>query len=160
MKVFRRSRLLLDLLGLQVKSEWIPSVANRFANALSRHSPGEGLLIHRQLRRSIAAGMQASVDSFNFRSLGESPTFLHRAVVKRLLETWNLGTVRLLCPPIEIIRSTMRNLTQTYAPEILLIPDWARQRWYQAALSIMNREERVKLPPKDVWMAQQMFNPK
>ena len=39
MRELRRHKLVLDHHGMQIRSEWIPSAANRFTDALSRRFP-------------------------------------------------------------------------------------------------------------------------
>jgi hypothetical protein len=63
MRELRRLKKELDELGLQFFSEWIPSVANKFADALSRRfSPGD-LAVRQTLRRFVVDGMMAHLDS-------------------------------------------------------------------------------------------------
>jgi hypothetical protein len=58
----RRLKKELDELRLQLSSEWIPSVANKFADALSRHfSPGD-IAVRQTMRRSVVDGMMAPLD--------------------------------------------------------------------------------------------------
>jgi hypothetical protein len=84
MRELRRLKKVLDKLGLQLSSEWIPSVANKFADALSRHfSPGV-LAVRQTLRRSVVDGMMAPLDSFPLRPLGEHPVFLRPPVPQRI----------------------------------------------------------------------------
>jgi hypothetical protein len=62
MREHRRLKKVLDELGLQLSSEWIPSVTNKFADALSRRfSPGD-LAVRQMLRRSVVDGMMAPLD--------------------------------------------------------------------------------------------------
>jgi hypothetical protein len=78
MRELNRLKKMLDELGLQVSSDWIPSVANKFADALSRgFSPGD-LKVKQTLRRSVVDGMMAHLDSLPLRPLGEHPVFLRR----------------------------------------------------------------------------------
>jgi hypothetical protein len=73
MREIRRLKKMLDELGLQLSSEWIPSVANKFADALSRRfSPGD-LAVRQTLRRSVVDGMMVPLDSFPLRPLSEHP---------------------------------------------------------------------------------------
>jgi hypothetical protein len=76
MRELRHLRKVLDELGLQLLSEWIPSVANKLADALSRRfSPGD-LALRQTLRHPVVDGMMAPLDSFPLRPLGEHPAFL------------------------------------------------------------------------------------
>jgi hypothetical protein len=69
MRELRRLKNVLDELELQFSSEWIPSVANKFADALSRHfSPGD-LAVKQTLRRSVVDEMMAPLDSLPLRPL-------------------------------------------------------------------------------------------
>lgn len=159
MRELRRLKIVLDRMGLRIQSEWIPSVANKFADALSRRFPRGDLQIRRQLRRSIVAGMQAPEDVFRYRPLGEHPSYLRKASFKELSVKWEATHVRLLCPPVDLIGATVAKLTQSKAPSILLIPDWPRQPWHQAALRLASRVERLPLSPSEVWKAQRKLNP-
>ena len=78
MRELRKPKLFLDRPGLQIRSEWIPSVANRFADGLSRRIPSGDLRIRRQLRHSAVAGMKALIDVFKHRHLGDPPVFRRR----------------------------------------------------------------------------------
>ena len=48
-------KLVLKTLGFQIKSEWIPSVANLLADRLSRRFSCGDLQIRRQVRHSVQA---------------------------------------------------------------------------------------------------------
>jgi hypothetical protein len=74
----RRLKKVLDKLWLQLLSEWIPSVANKFADALPRSFSPRDLAVRQTLRRSVMDGMMAPLDSFPLRPLGEHPVFLRR----------------------------------------------------------------------------------
>jgi hypothetical protein len=72
----RLLKVVLDQLDLQLSSEWIPSVANKFADGLRRRfSPGD-LAVKETLRQSVMVGMLAPCDVFPLRPLGEHPVFL------------------------------------------------------------------------------------
>jgi hypothetical protein len=76
MREFRRLKVVFDRLGLQVSSEWMPSVANKFADGLSRlFSPGD-LAVKETLRQSVTDVMLAPHDVFPLRPLREHPVFL------------------------------------------------------------------------------------
>jgi hypothetical protein len=103
MRELRRLKKVLDELGLQLSSEWIPSVANKFADALSRRfSPGD-LAVRQTLRRSVVDGMMAPLDSFPLRPLKEHPVFLRRQCHNELASHWSREESRLLCPPVELV---------------------------------------------------------
>jgi hypothetical protein len=64
MRKLRRLKKVLDEHGLQLSSKWIPSVINKFADALSRRfSPGD-LVVRQTLRRSVVDGMMTPLYSF------------------------------------------------------------------------------------------------
>jgi hypothetical protein len=89
MRELRRLKKVLDELGLQLSSEWIPSVANKFEYALSRHfSPGY-LAVRQTLRRSVVDGMMAPLYSFPLLLLGEHPVFLRRQCHNELASNWS-----------------------------------------------------------------------
>lgn len=159
MRELRRLKSVLDRMGLHIKSEWIPSAANRFADALSRRFPRGDLQIRRHVRRSVMDGMRAPIDAFPFRPVGEHPVFLRRQAFKELSEDWSKEDVRLLCPPVELITPTLLKLQQTRAPALLLIPDWPRQPWHSAATRMASRVDRLEAPPEDIWEAHRKMNP-
>jgi hypothetical protein len=100
MRELRRLKKVLDELVLQLSSEWIPSVANKFADALSRRfSPGD-LAVRQTLRRSIVDAMMALLYSFPLRPLGEHTVFLRRQCHNELASHWSREETRLLCPPV------------------------------------------------------------
>jgi hypothetical protein len=78
MRELRRLKKVLDELGLQLSSEWIPFVANKFADAQSRRLLPGDIAVRQTLRRSVVDGMMAPLDSFPLRPLGEHPVFLRR----------------------------------------------------------------------------------
>lgn len=102
MRELRRLKVALDSLGLRIRSEWIPSVANKFANGLSRRFPRGDLQIRRDVRRSEQDGMKAPRDAFPYRPVGEHPLLLRRQTFKELSEPWSPSEVRLLCPPVDL----------------------------------------------------------
>jgi hypothetical protein len=147
---FRFLKKVLDKLGLQLSSEWIPSVANKFAVALSRRfSPGD-LAVRQTLRCSVVDGMMAHLDSFPLRPLGEHPVFLHRQCHNELASHWSREETRLLCPPVELMAAVVRKLRISNPPAFLLIPDWPRQSWYQPAMDMRTKVHRLPLPLEEV----------
>lgn len=159
MRELRRLKLVLSKLGVNVRAEWLPSAVNKFADALSRRFPRGDLSIRRQLRRSVADGMKAPVEAFKYRPLGEHPVFMRKLALEELERPWNDGMVRLLCPPVDLIMATINKLARSKAPAILLIPDWPRHAWNQAAKHLCQRWRRLPHPPEEVWEAQRRLNP-
>lgn len=159
MRELRRLKSVLDRHGFHIRSEWIPSVANKFADGLSRRFFRGDLQIKRQLRRSVVAGMKAPRDAFPYRPVGEHPAFARRQAYAELASSWNPGEVRLLCPPVDLIAATLHKLRQTRAPALLLIPAWKRQGWYHTAMQMASRAETIPLPPQDVWAGHRRLNP-
>lgn len=159
MQELRRLKRVLQHLNVHVRAEWLPSAVNRFADALSRRFPRGDLLIRRQLRRSVAAGMKAPVDAFKYRPLGEHPFVLRKIMLEELEQPWDDGTVRVLCPPVDLIMPTVNKLARTKASAVLLIPDWRRQAWHQAALQLCQRWRPLPEAPAEVWEAQRRLNP-
>jgi hypothetical protein len=88
MRELRRLKVVLDDLGLQISSDWIPSVVNKFADGLSRRSSPGDLALRETLRQSVADGMMAPHDVFPLRPLGEHPVFLRRHCHAELASTW------------------------------------------------------------------------
>jgi hypothetical protein len=78
MSELRRLQFVLDGLQLQLSTELIPSVLNKFADALSKcFVPGD-IAIRTQLRRTVADEMRAPLYSFPLRPLGEHHVFLRQ----------------------------------------------------------------------------------
>jgi hypothetical protein len=159
MRELRGLQKVLDELGLQLSSEWIPSVANKFADALSRRfSPGD-LAVRQTLRRSVVDGMMAPLDSFPLRPLGEHPVFLRRHFHNELALNWSRVETRLLCPPVELMAAVVRKLQVFKAPALLVMPDWPRQAWYQPVIDMSTKVHRLPLHPEEVWTGTRRLNP-
>jgi hypothetical protein len=159
MRELRRLKKVLDELGLRLFSEWITSVANKFADALSRHFPPGDLSVRKTLRRSVVDGMMAPLDSFLLRPLREHPVFLRRQCHNELASHWSREETRLLCPPVELMAAVVRKLRISKAPALLLMPDWPRQSWYQPAMYMSIKVLRLPLPPEEVWTGTRRLNP-
>lgn len=160
MKELRKLKVVLDAMGLQIRTEWIPSVANKFANALSRRFPRDDLQVRRQLRRSVKDGMMAPLDVFPYRPLGDHPRYARAYAFDQLAQPWNrTDGIRLLCPPVDLIGPTLHKLRTSGAPALLMIPDWPRQPWYHEALHLGMLRDRVDASPSDVWSAARKLNP-
>jgi hypothetical protein len=150
MRDLRQLKRVLDYLGLQHSSEWLPSILNKYADALSLRFKAGDFSIRRTLRLFVMADMQAPADSFPLRPLGEHPVFLRRQCYQELAADWLKSEMRLLCPPTDLIRAVVRNLRLTGAPAVLLVPDWPRQSWYKPALDISTTVCPLPLPPEEV----------
>jgi hypothetical protein len=124
MRELRQFKRVLDYLGLQLSSEWLPSILNKYAEALSRRFKAGDLSIRRTFWHLVMAGMQAPADSFPLRPLGEHPGFLRRKCYQELAADWPKSEMRLLCPPTGLIGALVRKLRLTGAPAVLLVPDW------------------------------------
>lgn len=159
MSELRRLKCILDHMGLHISAEWIPSVANRFADALSRRFSRGDLQVRGRLRRSTMDGMAAPVDAFKYRPLGEHQVFQRKLVFQELASTWEADKLRLLCPPPDLLGPVFRKLRQTRVPAMLLMPDWSRQPWHRAALDLASTVRRMPIPPTEVWTATRRLNP-
>jgi hypothetical protein len=115
MRELRRFKKVLDDLGLQLSSKWIPSVANKFADALSRRFSHGDLVVRQMLRRFVVDGMMMPFDSFPLRPLGENPVLLLRQCHNELASQWSREELRLL--------AVVRKLRISKAPALLLMPD-------------------------------------
>jgi hypothetical protein len=141
----------LDYLGLQLSSECLPSMLNKYADALSQRFEAGDLAIRRTLRHSVMPGMQAPADLFPWRPLGEHPVFLRRQCYQELAVAWLKSEIRLLCPPTDLTGAVVRKLMLTGDLEVLLVHDWPRKSWYRPALDIITTVLPLKLPPEKVW---------
>jgi hypothetical protein len=159
MRELRRLKKVLDELGLQLSSEWIPSVADKFADALSRRFIPGDLAVRQTLRRSVVDGIMAPFDSFPLRPLGEHPVFLRRQSHNELASHWSREETRLLCPPVELMAAVVTKLWISKAPALLLMTEWPRQSWYQPAMDMSTKVHRLSLPPEEVWTGSRRLNP-
>jgi hypothetical protein len=132
----RQLKRVLDYLGLQLSSEWLPSILNKYADAISQRFKAVDEAIRRTLRHSVVTVMHGPPDSFTWRPLGEHPVFLRRQCYQELAAAWIKSEMRLLCPPTDLTGAVMRKLRLTGDPEVLLVHDWPRQSWYRPALDI------------------------
>ena len=144
MRELQKLKTVLDTKGVRIRAEWLPSAMNKFADGLSRRFPCGDFLIRRQLRNSVAAGMRAPLHAFPFRPLGEHLFYFRNAMYQEMDRYWDKDEVLLLYPPVDLIGAVVSKLRTTQAPEILLIPDWPRQSWHQAALQLASRGERLE----------------
>ena len=152
--MMRELRLLkreLDRLKVHIDARWLPSVLNKYADALSRRFPRGGLRIRRSLRRSVADGMRAPATEFPYRPLGENPVLLRRQSMAALQTTWVISETRVLCPPIDLLPATVRKLRHSGYPAVLLMRDWPAQAWHPAALQLSTHAFRLPHPPHMAW---------
>jgi hypothetical protein len=104
--------------------------------------------------------MLAPLDGFPLRPLGEIPVFLRRQCHAELASAWRAtdGT-RFLCPPINLLAAAVRKLRVTCAPALLLMSDWPRQSWHQAARDLSTKMHRLPIPLADVLTGTRRLNP-
>ena len=152
MRDLRKLKLCLDCLGLQIRSEWTPSVANRFADGLWQRFPRGDLQIRRQLRHSVVAGIRAPIDVFKHRTLRDPPVFGRRQVFDELQQPWDKSEVRLLCPPLDLITATLRKLEMSRAPAMLPITDWPRLGWYWGACRMARKVTPLDQEAPDIYL--------
>lgn len=145
-----RLKRVLDRSGPRIRTEWIPSVANKFADALSQRLPRGDLRIQRLQRRSVVASMGAPIDAFPYRPLEEHPVFLRRQAWAELESQWDCKQVRLLCPPVDMIMPTLLKLTPTKAPAYLQIQKFPRQSLFARAVALASRTPELQNPPNAV----------
>lgn len=160
MHELRKLKLILDKLGVHIRAEWLPSAMNRYADALSRRFPSSDLKIRQQLTRSIADGMKARGAEFVRRPLGDHPVFHRLQCLRELDERWERNETRLLCPPPDLIVPTLIKLRQSRAPAVLLLPNWPRQPWFQAAMHMAKRVEYLPQTGTDAFEPHHRVNPK
>lgn len=115
MRELRRLKCFLDQLRIHARSEWIPSVANKFADALSRSFRPDDLWIRQRLWHSVLSGMRAPLDAFPHRPLEAHPVFQRKEAYQELETDWD-SQVRLLCPPIDLISPTLQKVHKALAP--------------------------------------------
>jgi hypothetical protein len=159
MRELRRLKKVLGKLRLQLSSEWMPTVAKKFADALPRRfSPGD-LAVRQTLRGTVVDGMMALHDSFPLQPVGEPHVFLRRQCHNEFASHWSREETRLLCPPVELMAAVMRKLRVSKAPGLLLMSDWPRQAFYQPAMDMGTKVHCLPLPPEEVWTRTRRLNP-
>lgn len=159
MRELRRLKRVLDEGGIQIRTEWIPSVANQFADALSRRFPHDDLQIRQQLRHSVQGSMNVPLDVFPYRPLGEHPVFQRRQAYTELSTPWEAKSTRLLSPPLDLMLPTVQKVIRTGTPAVLLMPDWPRQAWHQFATQVATRVTELPQPPEEIWEGARRINP-
>ena len=119
--MMRELRLLkreLDHIGVTIAAKWLPSVLNKYADALSQRFPHGDLRVRRCVRQSVPDGMQAPSDSFPYRPRGEHPVFIKQQTITELQANWDRNTTRLLCPPIDLIPAVLQKLSMNSDSEL------------------------------------------
>lgn len=133
MSELRKLKGVLDALGLEIRPEWLPSAANRFADLLSRRFPAGDVGVARKLVRSVLDGLKVGAPLRYPRTLGSHPVYARRHAFEELQRQWNPNEIQVLYPPPDLAMATVRRLHLSKAPAILLLPDWPQQAWFQAA---------------------------
>ena len=155
LRLLRRER---DRLKVHIDARWLPSVPNKYADALSRRFTRGDLRIRRSLRRSVADGMRAPATEFPYQPLGENPVFLRRQSMAALQTPWDISETRVLCPPIDLLPATVRKLRHSGCPAVLLMPDWPAQAWHPAALQLSTHSFCLPHLPHMAWDGARTLN--
>lgn len=140
----RRIKVLLDEMGLQEGTKWIPSLEKRFSDALSRRFHRAEIKIHKKLRRSVLDGMEEPMNGFRRRPKGLHPLYLLREMFRKLRFLWEKDEVQLILPPVDLILVTVHKLRVSKTPAILLIPDFPRKKWHQVAINLVDKVELMR----------------
>ena len=160
MRALRLLKRELDHLGVTIAAKLLPSVLNKYADALSRRFPRGDLRVRRCVRQSVLDGIQAPSDSFPYRPQGEHPVFLKQQTLTELQATWDRNITRLLSPPIDLIPAVLRKLSKSMSPAVLLILHWPRQSWFSHSMQIATHAYILPLPPEQAWDAERCMNSK
>jgi hypothetical protein len=136
MRELRKLTIVLDSMGVTLSTEWLPTVTNKFVDALSRRFPRDDLRVRCQRRRSVMDGLLAPKDAFPYRPLGEHPVFAQKQAFLELAGPWQKGGTLLLYPPVDLVGAVVRKLRITKAPEVLLVPDWPAQQCNREAIAL------------------------
>lgn len=158
MRELRKLKVVLDRLGLQMWSEWLPSAMNRYADALSRRFPRGDLRIRRSVRHSILDGIPNGRYAFRYWPLGEPPVAARKQAFAELGAKWTKDEVRLLCPPLDLALATVEKLMRTKSPAVLLVPHWPGQSWYQMAAAMAGTTRILDAPGTQVWQGLRKVN--
>ena len=140
-------RRLYDLckeLGLSIRATWIASVANVWADKLSRDRDRTDWRLHPCLFRRLSARYGAhSVDLFasslnthcpRFYSLPASPGC---DAVNGLAQDWSTGNLW-ANPPFSLIALVLAKIVAEAATVTLILPVWQAQAWWAEALGRAN----------------------
>ena len=143
MNELRKLKAVLDARGLQIRPEWLPSAANRFADLLSRRFPAGDVGVAKTLVRSVLDGLRMGAPLRYPRTLGSHPVYARRHAFEELQRQWNPKEIQVLYPPPDLAMATVRRLQLSNAPAILLLPDWPQQPWFQAAAHLCTASYRA-----------------
>ena len=153
MRELRRLKVVLSRAGLHIRPEWLPSAANRFADALSRRFPAGDLRIRSQLVRSVAGGLRAGIRLRYARTLGSHPVYARRLALQELRRPWNQSEAQVLFPPVDLAAATVSRIRRARQPAILLLPDWSGQRWHVEATALVNAGAGFSFLPSETGAA-------
>lgn len=126
MRVLIFLKEVMDLLGVYIRSESIPSVVKTIEDGLSRRLHRGDLHIRGHLWHSVVTWKQVTVHVFPFRPLGVHPYFAQKLAFEELGTYWSREPALLLCSPVYHIGATVGNLRNNGSPVITHIQDWPR----------------------------------
>lgn len=159
MSELRRLKSVLDARGLQIRPEWLPSAANRFADMLSRRFPAGDVGVSKMLVRSVLDGLSLEAPMRFPRTLGSHPVYARRHAFEDLQRHWNPHEIQVLFPPPDLAMATVRRLRLSHAPAVLLLPDWPQQAWFQEALQLSTASYRAAGTGSAVLTGHRVINP-
>lgn len=160
MRELRRLKATLDARGLRLQPEWLPSAANKFADALSRRFPAGDVGVTTTLVRSVLDEISSPTGRLRYpRTLGAHPVYARRHAFEELSKPWEANVLHVLYPPPDLALATVRRLRLTKVPAVLLLPDWPRQAWWQEAANLCSTSYRAELTGSAAFTGHRTVNP-
>jgi hypothetical protein len=152
MRELQNLKKVLNAAGSLSATEWTPSAANRFAHAFSRRLPIDDIRIREQFMHSVADGIAVPISRFpNKRTIGEHPVYARKRALEELSSHWFREEVPMLCPPVDLIATTVQKLRVFKAPAILMIPNWRGQPWFIETMQIADRSSVLEISSQEAW---------
>jgi hypothetical protein len=164
MQELRVLHRLLQKLGITLKPEWLPSATNFFAGRASRTwDPGD-LQVRAQVRRAMLASYAhvklRERGAWAYHSLEVPPVAMRKVTMAALGKDWGPSRARLYCPPVDLIRATVRKMRQERARGVLLVQDWEGAPWMAQVLALWSKSWVWEVGEgRDVWTGRRSVEP-
>ena len=161
MSELRKLRQLLEVLGVRIEAQWIPSAVNRFADALSRQwDPGDVQATGALVEEFATAYAMAPV--FPYPPVGDHPIARAKQLGIQLEEYWGDGRARLFNPPFDLLPLVVRKLETERGAGVVVAPRWTAQPWYHRLMRLADRVHVLEagVEPEGLFQSEKRVNPR